>query len=169
MLFMGEEWGATTPWQYFTDHTDPRLADAVRQGRRREFAEHGWRAEDVPDPQARATVLGSVLDWTEPAREPHAALLDWYRRLIRLRRDHPELMAGDLGSVTVDHDAEHGRLTVHRGPYRLIVRLGGTEPLAVPLDATYTGTMALFGDCWPGTDDTLYLAPDSTALIRVDR
>jgi maltooligosyltrehalose trehalohydrolase len=48
MLFMGEEWGASTPWMYFTDHEEPALADAVRQGRRREFAEHGWAEEDVP-------------------------------------------------------------------------------------------------------------------------
>ena len=56
MLFMGEEWGASTPWQYFTSHEEPELADAVRQGRRREFAAHGWASEDVPDPQDPATV-----------------------------------------------------------------------------------------------------------------
>jgi maltooligosyltrehalose trehalohydrolase len=55
MLFMGEEWAASTPWQFFTDHTDPELAEAVRRGRRREFAEHGWAEEDVPDPQDPAT------------------------------------------------------------------------------------------------------------------
>ncbi|MEV5906648.1 malto-oligosyltrehalose trehalohydrolase, partial [Streptomyces sp. NPDC052127] len=55
MLFMGEEWAAGTPWQYFTDHTDPELAEAVRRGRRREFAAHGWAEEDVPDPQDPAT------------------------------------------------------------------------------------------------------------------
>jgi len=166
MLFMGEEWGASTPWQYFTDHTDPKLAEAVRQGRRREFAEHGWRAEDVPDPQARSTVLGSTLDWTEPAREPHAELLDWYRRLIRLRRDVPELTDPDLAAVQVDYDRTAGWLAVHRGRHRVLVRLGGSEPVGIPLDTPYAGTLALFGDCWPGTDGSLYLAPDSTAVIR---
>ena len=52
MLFMGEEWGAATPWQYFTDHTEPAIAAAVRRGRRDEFAEHGWDRSDVPDPQS---------------------------------------------------------------------------------------------------------------------
>jgi maltooligosyltrehalose trehalohydrolase len=85
MLFMGEEWGATTPWMYFTDHQDPALAQAVREGRRREFAEHGWKPEQIPDPQAESTFAGSRLDWSQPQREPHAALLDWYRTLIRLR------------------------------------------------------------------------------------
>ncbi len=52
MVFMGEEWGASTPWQFFTDFDEPALAQAVRVGRREEFAEHGWDAEEVPDPQA---------------------------------------------------------------------------------------------------------------------
>ena len=56
MLFMGEEWGASTPWQYFTDHTDPELAEAVRRGPPDEFAAHGWARDDVPDPQARRDV-----------------------------------------------------------------------------------------------------------------
>ncbi|HUR75630.1 MAG TPA: malto-oligosyltrehalose trehalohydrolase, partial [Sporichthya sp.] len=54
MVFMGEEWAASTPWQYFTDHQEPELADAVREGRRNEFAEHGWSADEVPDPQDSA-------------------------------------------------------------------------------------------------------------------
>ncbi|RAG84534.1 malto-oligosyltrehalose trehalohydrolase [Streptacidiphilus pinicola] len=85
MLFMGEEWGASTPWMYFTDHQDPALAQAVREGRRREFAEHGWKPEEIPDPQAESTFIGSRLDWAEPRQDGHAALLDWYRTLIRLR------------------------------------------------------------------------------------
>ena len=67
MLFMGEEWGADTPWQFFTDHTDPFLAEAVSDGRRSEFAAHGWGFADVPDPQDKETFLRSKLDWS-PAR-----------------------------------------------------------------------------------------------------
>ena len=80
MLFMGEEWAASTPWQFFTDHHDPELAEAVRDGRRREFAEHGWDAEDVPDPQDPATrrTLASSTG-PSPARTPHAGMLDWHR------------------------------------------------------------------------------------------
>ena len=81
MLFMGEEWAASTPWQYFTSHEEPELAEAVRAGRRREFAAHGWAAEDVPDPQDPATVERSTLDWSELGhRGAHAAMLDWHRR-----------------------------------------------------------------------------------------
>ncbi|MFB7664637.1 malto-oligosyltrehalose trehalohydrolase [Kitasatospora sp. NPDC056138] len=168
MLFMGEEWGASTPWQYFTDHTDPALAEAVRAGRRREFTEFGWAAEDVPDPQAAATVLASTLDWTELRCEPHLELLDWYRRLIRLRRTCPELTDPDLSAVRVGYDEEKGWLVVHRGPYRVVVNLGGETPRSVPLDLPYAGTLALFGDCWPGdAENSLFLAPDSVAVVRV--
>lgn len=165
MLFMGEEWGATTPWQYFTDHTDPGLAEAVRQGRRREFAEHGWQAEEVPDPQAPATVLRSVLDWTEPRRDPHAALLAWYRTLIRLRRDRPELTDPDLAAVRVEFDEAARQLVVHRGPYRVAVNLAGSAA-ALPLGAAGREVVAAFGSC---TLDgaTARLGAESVAIVRV--
>lgn len=86
LLFQGEEWGATTPFQYFTDHRDPAVGRAVREGRRREFAAFGWSADDVPDPQDRATFERSKLDWSELDRPEHRAALAVYRRLIGLRR-----------------------------------------------------------------------------------
>lgn len=162
MLFMGEEWGAATPWQYFTDHTDPGLAEAVRQGRRREFAEHGWSAGAVPDPQEPATVLRSVLDWTEPRRAPHAELLAWYRTLIRLRRELPELSDPDLGAVRVDFDEAAGRLVVHRGPYRIAVNLGPGEA-ALPLGATGREVVAAFG----AAELEAAAAPEGTAVTAV--
>ena len=91
MLFMGEEWGADTPWQFFTDHTDPFFAEAVSTGRRSEFAGHGWGFAEVPDPQDKETFLRSKLDWSQPGREPYRSLLDWYRALLALRRARPEL------------------------------------------------------------------------------
>jgi maltooligosyltrehalose trehalohydrolase len=84
MLFQGEEWGARTPFLYFTDHQQPDLARAVTEGRSREFASFGWAGE-VPDPQAAATFERSKLDWSELDRSAHAELLDWHRRLISLR------------------------------------------------------------------------------------
>ena len=94
MLFQGEEWGASTPFLYFTDHGDPALGRAVSEGRRREFAAFGWRAEEVPDPQDPETFRRSKLDWDERSRPPHAELLEWHRHLIRLRREVPALGAG---------------------------------------------------------------------------
>ncbi|MFE4395583.1 MULTISPECIES: malto-oligosyltrehalose trehalohydrolase [Streptomycetaceae] len=163
MLFMGEEWGAATPWQYFTDHTDPDLAEAVRQGRRREFAEHGWAAEAVPDPQEPATVLRSVLDWTELRRAPHSELLAWYRQLIRLRRERPELSDPDLGAVRATHDEAAGLLVVHRGPYRIAVNLGPREA-ALPLGAAGREVVAAFGAAeLEGT--AVRVAADAVAIV----
>ena len=70
LLFQGEEWGASTPFQYFTDHDDPELGRAVREGRRVEFAGFGWAPEAIPDPQDPATFARSKLDWQERARSP---------------------------------------------------------------------------------------------------
>jgi maltooligosyltrehalose trehalohydrolase len=84
MLFQGEEWGARTPFLYFTDHQDPNLGRAVTEGRTREFASFRWAGE-VPDPQAAETFERSKLDWSESTRPPHDEILDWHRRLIALR------------------------------------------------------------------------------------
>jgi malto-oligosyltrehalose trehalohydrolase len=150
MLFMGEEWGADTPWQYFTDHTDPALARAVRDGRRAEFATHGWAAGDVPDPQDRATFLRSKLDWTQPDREPYARMLAWYRELLALRRAHPELGDPALRRVQIDYDERARWLVVHRGPFRVAANLGSASvavPAASVLAASAPGVELAGGNC----------------------
>jgi maltooligosyltrehalose trehalohydrolase len=123
MLFMGEEWGASTPWQYFTSHTDPALGEAVREGRRAEFASHGWDREQVPDPQAPATFHASKLDWTEPTREEHARLLRWYQDLIRLRRERRDLRDPHLDQVRAHREPNTGLLVLQRGGHRVLVNL----------------------------------------------
>jgi maltooligosyltrehalose trehalohydrolase len=85
MIFQGEEWAASTPFLYFTDHVDPDLVRAVSEGRRREFAAFGWMPEDVPDPQDRDTFVRSKLEWQERAQARHREMLNWYRDLIALR------------------------------------------------------------------------------------
>jgi maltooligosyltrehalose trehalohydrolase len=124
MLFMGEEWGASTPFQYFTDHPDAELGAAVSEGRRREFASFGWAPEDVPDPQAVETFERSRLDWSEPATGHHAELLAWHRGLIRFRRSHPELTDGRLDRVEVEVDEAACRITIRRGRVTVAVDLG---------------------------------------------
>ncbi len=89
LLFQGEEWAAATPFQYFTDHPDPDLGRAVSEGRRSEFAYFGWEPEEVPDPQDPATFERSKLDWSEKSAK--FGILDWYRVLIRLRREEPSV------------------------------------------------------------------------------
>ena len=89
LLFMGEEYGETAPFQYFTSHGDPELVEAVRRGRREEFAAFGWEAEKaVPDPQDESTFLRSKPDHSRKSEEPHRTLLRLYQNLIRTRREY---------------------------------------------------------------------------------
>ncbi|MBI0380007.1 DUF3459 domain-containing protein, partial [Streptomyces albiflaviniger] len=168
MLFMGEEWGARTPWQYFTDHQDPELAEAVRSGRRREFAAHGWAAGDVPDPQDPATRLRSCLDWREPEREPHRALLDWYRRLIALRRAEPAL-TDPTWSYTGLSSGSDGCFSFQRGPLRVLLN-PGDRPVKTWLGPR-TGEVTEVVAAWrrielPGPDGMLRLPPETAAVLR---
>ncbi len=115
MLFMGEEYGEDAPFQFFTDHIDPEIATATREGRRREFAAFAaFAGEEVPDPQDPATFERSKL-----SREPDPELAELYRAALALRR---ELPPGDVGDVAYDEDA--GWLEATRGPYRLVLNVG---------------------------------------------
>ena len=135
MLFQGEEWNASTPFRYFTDHQDPALAAAVREGRRREFADQGHAAETVPDPQAPATFDASKLDWDEQSLPEHRRVLDWYRALIALRRREPALRASqqDPSALELQED-ESGRgwLLFRRGQL-LVAANVSPEAVSVPL------------------------------------
>jgi maltooligosyltrehalose trehalohydrolase len=127
MLFMGEEWGADTPWQFFTDHTDPFFAEAVSTGRRSEFAQHGWAFAEVPDPQDKATFLRSKLDWAQLDREPYRSLLDWYRSLLALRQSRAELTDPRLDQVRVEYSEDERWIVMHRGPLRVAANLGDAD------------------------------------------
>jgi maltooligosyltrehalose trehalohydrolase len=132
MIFQGEEWAAGAPFQYFTDH-DKELGGLITEGRRKEFADFGWSPDEIPDPQDPATFERSRLPWDEREKEPHRAVLDWYRRLIRLRRAIPALTDGDRGRVSVAHDDTARWLRMDRGPITVACNLGGgrtTVPLS---------------------------------------
>jgi maltooligosyltrehalose trehalohydrolase len=129
MLWMGEEWGARTPWQFFSDH-EGELGEAVRKGRRAEFASHGWSTEEVPDPQSEQTFRDSTLDWSELGDERSQRLLGWYRSLLALRRTRPELTDGRRDRVQVEHGDDW--IVVRRGRLATAVNLG-PERRALPL------------------------------------
>ncbi|MBV9314898.1 MAG: malto-oligosyltrehalose trehalohydrolase [Pseudonocardia sp.] len=124
MLFMGEEWGASTPWQFFSHFPDPDLREKIRVGRFEEFAEHDWNSAKVPDPNAESTFYNSKLNWAEPENEPHASLLRTYHDLIALRRSHPELSDPWLYRLGVDVDETARTVMLHRGDLRVVVNLG---------------------------------------------
>jgi maltooligosyltrehalose trehalohydrolase len=119
LLFQGEEWGAKTPFLYFTDH-DAELGRRVAEGRSKEFSSFSWQGA-VPNPQEVETFTRSKLDWSEPSKPPHAELLEWYRQLIRLR--HGKMAATSAargtmgrGKAAVKLDAGAGWLTfIHDG------------------------------------------------------
>jgi maltooligosyltrehalose trehalohydrolase len=127
MLFQGEEWAASTPFQYFTDHEDVELGRAVSQGRQHEFEAFGWKPEDVPDPQDVATFERSKLRWDELSEPRHAHVLDWHERLVALRRAYPELADGRLEAVDVRHDATAGWLRFRRGRLSVAINVGHEE------------------------------------------
>lgn len=136
LLFQGEEWGASTPFSYFTDH-DPELGKLVTRGRRAEFgkfkafAEPAVRAE-IPDPQAAATFEASKLDWTERNRDEHARMLALHKALLRLRCEDPVMARA--GREALSAEAIGPVLVVKRWTDRnervLIANLGDTPTKA---------------------------------------
>ncbi len=112
LLFMGEEYGETHPFQYFTSHSDPALVEAVRNGRQEEFAAFGWHG-DVPDPQSEDTFKRCVLDFTVRDSEPHATLWNIYKQLIQIRKrfalgERRPNVACEAAAKTIRLDYCHG-------------------------------------------------------------
>ena len=168
MLFQGEEWGASTPFLYFTDHDDPELGRAVTEGRRREFAAFGWKPEDIPDPQASASFEASKLDWRERDRPPHGGLLDWHRRLIRLRRQTPTLSNGRLEGVQVTFDEHAKWLVMRRDSVAVLCNFAGVAQ-AVPTATGPDPQILLASDeACRITQDTAELPAESVAVISTD-
>lgn len=166
MLFMGEEWGASTPWQFFTDHSEPDLVESIRTGRAREFAEHGWAAA-VPDPQDESTVVASRLDWAETSREPHASLLAWHRTLLRLRRELPDLLATPLTESSLTRDGDV--LVLTRGAVRVLANLGDhAAEVSLPGEAGGRHTAAEYGGVRV-EQDRVHLPAHSVIIIAGSR
>ena len=129
MLFMGEEWAASTPWPFFTSHPEPELAEVTATGRIKEFANHGWDIGEVVNPQDPAAFMGAKLRWSERDEPEHADMLALYRRLLRLRREHPDLADPRLSLVTVDFDEDAQWVIVHRGAFRVLANLADQAQL----------------------------------------
>ena len=131
MLFMGEEWGASTPWQFFTSHPEPELGRGHRRGRIDEFARMGWDPDVVPDPQDPATFRRSKLDWSEVARSPHRELLSLHRELIALRHREPEFADPRFDILSAEWDDVAGWFALRQGGIEILVNLG-REPWTRP-------------------------------------
>ena len=167
MLFQGEEWGSTSPFLYFTDHPDPELARAVTEGRRREFPYWVGDPEGIPDPQEAATFERSKLDWSEREVATHRDLLQWYRRLIAIRRGHADLSDPRLERCDVEVDEESQTLVVTRGRFRVTVNLSG-EPRKFDFDADYDVVASSVGDD-VRDGQSVVVMPDAVVLLRLER
>lgn len=161
MLFMGEEWGASTPFQFFSSHSEPELARATAQGRKAEFAEHGWDADDIPDPQDPQTFQRSKLHWDEVDDDEHARLLSVYRELIALRRTESDLADPWLADLHVDYDEAARWIVMRRGRLAIACNLG-TEATGIPI----TGEVVLAWDPPEVGDNTTALPGHSFAVLR---
>jgi maltooligosyltrehalose trehalohydrolase len=161
MLFMGEEWGSSSPFQFFTSHPEPELARATAEGRKAEFAHHGWDADEVPDPQDPQTFTRSKLNWDESDVGDHRRLWRIYRDLIALRQGEPDLADPWLDHMSIDYDEQQRWIVVHRGALAIACNLG-PDAVAVPV----AGEVVL---AWgqPGVGpQTTQLAGHSFAVLR---
>jgi len=132
MLFQGEEWAASTPFLYFTDHVDKALGRRITQGRLREFAGFDWPASGPPDPQDRRTFERSKLSWPELTDPAHAGILAWHAALLALRRDQLLPSANRAApDVRVHFDEPAGWLTLQRGNLLVLCNFS-TEPRRIP-------------------------------------
>lgn len=132
MLFMGEEWAASTPWQFFTAHPEPELGEATAKGRIAEFERMGWDPAVVPDPQDPETFARSKLDWAEPygPESRHTRLLAVHRELIALRRREPDLTDPRFARLSAEASEDPRWIRIRRGALEIVVNLADV-PLAI--------------------------------------
>ncbi|CAG7843947.1 Malto-oligosyltrehalose trehalohydrolase [Pseudoclavibacter triregionum] len=144
MLFMGEEWGTLTPFQFFCDHQDPELARLTSEGRIREFSRMGWDPNVIPDPQDRETFLRSKLRWEELEEQRHRSLFQLYKDLIRLRKSRSALTSPWLDQISVEYDTEAQVFCFWRDDVLVAVNFG-TGVAAVDIDVDRPDTPLLEG------------------------
>jgi len=161
MLFQGEEWGASTPWQFFTSHPEPDLGRATAEGRIAEFAAMGWDPATVPDPQDPKTFERSKLDWSELAGEEHARLLTLYRELIALRRTLPALTDPDFARLRASFDDDLRWFRLERDDVSIVANFGESEVTLPVLEAT----VVLSTDAAARLDGTTLVLPSHAAVI----
>ncbi|HET6939839.1 MAG TPA: malto-oligosyltrehalose trehalohydrolase [Nocardioides sp.] len=164
MLFQGEEWAASTPFQFFTSHPEEELGRATAEGRIEEFARHGWDRDAVPDPQDPATFERSKLDWSELESRRGRRMLAFYRHLARLRRELPELTDPSFGHVSCRADEAARFFTMQRGGLLVLVNFGDKAM------AAEVGDVELLFETESGVDTqggVVRLPPHAGALVRL--
>lgn len=163
LLFQGEEWGASSPFLYFTSHDDPELSRLVHERRQNEVLASGGDPLEVPHPQSEESFSRSCLPWAEIAEEPHRALLDWYRAVIRLRNATPALRNGRYDQCDVQADERASTFVVRRDDIVVVCNLGQTA-CRVPLSIDGVVLLASSPDI-ELRNRTVTLPADSVAIV----
>ncbi|HEX3967096.1 MAG TPA: malto-oligosyltrehalose trehalohydrolase [Edaphobacter sp.] len=167
MLFQGEEFAASTPFQYFADHDDPEMARSVKEGRRAEFAAFGWTPEEIPDPEDVETFRRSKLKWDEVHEGRHAEMLEWYRSLIQLRHGSAWLNDGTPGQTKAWFDEDKKWLVMERGVVTVMCNLG---PAPVKLENSRRLAVVLASRSDIGVaEDGVRLPPDTLVVLSEEK
>ena len=161
MIFMGEEFGAVTPWPFFFDYPGD-LGKAVLEGRRAEFAKHGWKTMQVPDPQDPATFASAKLAWDVQDAE----LLGFYRALLLLRRDRKELSDGRRDAVSITWDDKARWLVMTRGDVAVACNLSGDRQ-AVPLPGSPQRVLLASAEGWVFGDGRVDTEGESVVVLEL--
>ncbi len=168
LLFMGQEWAASSPFQYFTDHAEP-LGRLVSEGRRREFATFTAFAADgpqtIPDPQAPATFEASRLRWEERTGAPHASILRLYSALLAFRRAHLGVDRPGAFHVMALDDATIGmrRSRPDGGDVLVVARLSGSGVVTLGSELLPAGDHAW--TCHLTSEDDGFATPPAPPVI----
>lgn len=176
MLFMGEEWHEPHPFLYFVSHTDPVLAEAVRNGRKKEFAAFHLEGE-APDPMAEETFTNSRLQWELIQQGKHRIMLDYYKKLIALRKEEPALKTLDRKALTATANGDNQTLVLHRwqGINKIVCLLNFSEEKSIfNMDKAGEWTVLLNSadQQWGGpgalqiSEGSLKLQPQSICILK---
>jgi maltooligosyltrehalose trehalohydrolase len=182
LIFMGEEYGESSPFLYFVSHQDAGLIEAVRQGRKAEFKGFRW-SQEPPDPQDPKTFARSRLRWELQQLEPHKQLREFYRELLRIRRHCPALASPDMSHIEATafeneralclrrwHEGEQIFACFNFGPNQASVKASLSEcdwtKVLNSRDQQWGGPGSALPDLLAPADQSLYIEPFSFALYR---
>lgn len=172
LLFMGEEYGETAPFQYFISHSDSGVIEATRKGRRAEFAAFDWKGE-VPDPQDEATFLRAQVDPNLAAGGNHKILRNFYRELISLRKKLPALTEVEKEALEVRAYGEENVLLVRSRMSEEVLRVFhfGKERVSVELTIPaghWKKRLDSSRECWGGRGSLVPESFESRGSVRLE-
>jgi len=181
LIFMGEEYGETAPFPYFVSHAEPELIEAVRKGRREEFAAFRWQGE-IPDPQDEKTFTSARINRNLRDQGQHCVLLEFYKELIRLRKVTPALANLSKDTLEIKADEENKAIIMHRWKdnseviavfnfadggvsIRLTVPVGQWRKYLDSAEERWQGSGSTIPDLISPSEGSLNIAPESFVLF----